>query len=249
MQRALSIGKVFLAGVCLAGVLALCSCKKEEPPPVPSLRSEALLEILRLLDMKDYRAALPKIERYQELDETNTFLGELRNIVISNMVLSEAEKLASSGALEDAVARIDEAMVRYGNLTGLVQGREQCMTVLEIRNRIRRLREPCTGAVMADLARKLLADGQKTKNPDILLFARQKLANSGAMRILESDYAGFLIYADAVDEFDAGNFSTAMPLYALLAVEGRYPATIARLIENNLYTFHGPGGAGTEDDR
>lgn len=247
MRREVSIGKVFLAGVCLAGILALCSCKKEEPPPVPSLRSEALLEILRLLDMKDYRSALPKIERYQELDETNAFLGELRNVAISNMVLSEAEKLAKAGALEEAVAKIDEAMARYGNLSGLVQGREQCMTVLEIRNRIRRLRQPCTGAVMADLSRKLLADGQRTRNSDILRFARQKLADSGAMRVLESDYAGFLIYADAVDEFEAGNLSTALPLYALLATEGRYPYAIARLTENDLYTFHGPGGAGTEN--
>ena len=248
MRRAFfSKRRVFLAGVCLAGVLALCSCRKEEPPPVPSHRSEALLEILRLLDMKDYRAALPKIERYQELDETNAFLGELRNVIISNMVLSDAEKLAANGALEDAVARIDEAMSRYGNLAGLVRGREQYMTVLEIRNRIRKLREPCTGAVMADLSRKLLTDGYKAKNQAIMNFARQKLTDSVNLRTLESDYAGFLIYADALDAFEAGNLSVAMPLYALLAAERRYPFAITRLTEDELYTFRGTGNAGTEN--
>lgn len=246
MCRVFSIGRVFLAGVCLAGALALCSCGKKEPPPVPSLRSEALLEILRLLDMKDYQAALPKIERYQELDETNAFLGELRNVIVSNMALSEAEKLAAAGALEDAVARIDAAIARYGNLPGLVQGREQCMTVLEIRNRIRKLRGPCTGAVMADLSRKLLTDGQKTKNQAIVDFARQKLSDSGPMRLVETDFAGFLIYADAMDEFEAGNLSEALPLYALLAAEGKFPFAVARLTENDLYTFHGRGDAGTE---
>ena len=245
MRRAISFGRVVFAGICLAGVLALCSCGKKEPQPVPSLRSEALLEILRLLDMKDYRAAVPKIERYQELDETNAFLGELRNVIVSNMVLSEAEKLAASGAPEDAVARIDEAIAKYGNLSGLVQGREQCMTVLEIRNRIRKLRGPCTGAVMADLAKKLLVDGQKTKNQAIVNFARQKLSDSGPMRVLESDYAGFLIYADAMDEFEAGNFSLAAPLYALLATEGSFPSAVARLDEDNLYTFHGSKRVGS----
>lgn len=246
MRKAVLIGKVFLACVCLAGALTLCSCGKKEPPPIPSLRSEALLEILRLLDMKDYRAALPKIERYQELDETNAFLGELRNVIISNMVLSEASKLAEAGTPEAAIARIDEAMARYGKLDGLVKGREQCMTVVEIRNRIRRLRGPCTGAVMADLSRKLLADGQKARNQGIINFARQKLADSGPMRALESDYAGFLVYADALDEFEAGNLSLALPLYALLATEGRYPVAVERLNKNDLYTFHGPGGSGTE---
>jgi len=247
MRKAISFGRSFFAGICLAGAFALCSCSKKEPPPIPSHRSEALLEILRLLDMKDYRAAVPKIERYQELDETNAFLGELRNVIVSNMVLSEAEKLAASGAPEDAVALIDKAIASYGNLSGLVQGREQCMTVLEIRNRIRTLRGPCTSAVMADLSKKLLADGKKTKNQAIMNFARQKLADSDVLRALESDRAGFLIYADAMDEFEAGNLSTAMPLYALLAAEERFPLAVARLTENNLYTFHGSGGAGTKD--
>ena len=240
MSRITAFGRVFLLCACLAGMSALSACRKAEPPPVPTLRSEALLEILRLLDMKDYRAALPKIERYQELDETNAFLGELRNIVVSNMVLSDAGKLASSGDLEGAVRKIDEAMAKYGNLDGLVKGREQCMTVLEIRNRIRALRQPCTGAVMADLSRKLLADGQRTGDPIIINFARQKLSDSVVMRKLEYDYAGFLIYADARDEFENGNLSMAMPLYALLAAEGNFPYEIARLTENDLYTFHGP---------
>ena len=246
MREAVSFGRVFFAGICLAGLLALCACGKKEPPPVPSLRSEALLEILRLLDMKEYRAALPKIERYQELDETNAFLGELRNVIISNMVLSDAEKLAVPGSLEDSVALIDKAMAKYGKLAGLVRGRDQCMMVLEIRDRIRKLRGPCTSTVMADLSKKLLADGEKTKNQTILNFARQKLADSNVLHSLESDRAGFLIYADAVDEFDAGNLSTAMPLYALLAAEECFPLAVARLTEDNLYTFREPGGAGTK---
>lgn len=247
MSKIAAFGRVFLVCACLAGVFALSACGKPQPPPVPSFRSEALLEILRLMDMKDYRAALPKIERYQELDETNAFLGELRNIAVSNMVLSEAGKLASSGDLEGAVRRIDEAMAKYGNLSGLVKGREQCTTVLEIRNRIRALRRPCTGAVMADLSRKLLADGQRTGDQSIVDFARQKLSNSVIMRKLEYDYAGFLIYADARDEFDAGNLSVAMPLYVLLAAEGNFPFEVARLTENDLYTFHGPEeGKGTK---
>ena len=240
MSGIAAFGKILLVCACLAGISVLTACGKKEPPPVPSLRSEALLEILRLMDMKDYRAALPKIERYQELDETNAFLGELRNIAVSNMVLSEAGKLASSGDLEGAVRRIDEAMAKYGNLSGLVKGRKQCMTVLEIRNRIRALRQPCTGAVMADLSRKLLADGQRTGDQSIVDFARQKLSDSVVMRKLEYDYAGFLIYADAKDEFDSGNLSVAMPLYALLAAEGNFPFEVARLTENDLYTFHGP---------
>ena len=231
------VKRSILACVCLAGSLLLSSCREKQPPPVPSLRSEALLEILRLLDMKDYRAALPKIERYQELDETNAFLGELRNIIISNMVLSEAGKLAASGKLEDAIERIDAAIAKYGNLSGLVRGREQCMTVLELRNRIRTLRQPCTGAVMAELARKLLASGQRMKDPVIVNFARQKLCDSGPLRRLEEDYAGFLIYADALDDFEAGNLSGAMPLCALLAAEGRFSPAVERLADNGLYTF------------
>ena len=239
MVKFRSVGRVFCACICLAGSLVLSACGQKQPPPVPSLRSEALLEILRLMDMKDYRAALPKIERYQELDETNMFLGEMRNIVVSNMVLSEAGKLASSGDLEGAVKRIDEAISKYGNLSGLVDAREQCKSVLEVRNRIRTLRQPCTGAVMADLSRKLLADGQRMKDPVIMNFARQKLSDSVPLRNLEYDYAGFLIYADALDEFESGDLSGGMPLYALLAAEGRFPYAIERLTENDLYTFRG----------
>ena len=238
MKKCFPVRFVIAAGMTLT-TLFFCSCGGKKAPPVPTVRSEALLEIFRLLDMKAYSAVLPKIESYQALDETNTFLGDMLNVVRVNAAIQEAEVQIRKGDLQGAVAVIENAESRYGNLPGLIKAKEDCMKIIDIRNRIRTLKQPCVSEVMKREAQQLLSEAGKVKSRAIQNFARQKLADSAVLAQLQYDRAGFLIYADAQDAADRGDLSGAMALSALLSAERRFPIAVRRLNDNGMYRFRG----------
>ena len=237
MKRLFSV--CFVLCLTAAAAFLLCACGRREAPSVPTVRSEALLEIFRLLDMKAYRAALPKIESYQAMDETNTFLGEMLNIVRVNATIQDAEARIREGDLPGAVRVIEKAESMYGNLPGLEKAKDDCRKIIAMRDRIRILRQPCVSEVMKKEAQILLSEAGKVRSRVIQQFARQKLADSNVLARLQYDRAGFLIYADAQDALDRGDLSGAMALSALLASEMKFSPAVQRLNHGGMYSFSG----------
>ncbi len=197
-----------------AGLFLLVSCGEDPRPELPVTRSERLLEIFRLLDMKEYKAALPKIEQYRQLDETNAFLGEMRNITITNICIQEAGKLAEDGKLTEACKVIEVAIMKYGELSGLINARKAYQEVLSLRQQIDILKKPQTSKVMSARAAELMNAARAVKSKALQDFAKQAEQDSFQQAKLETDRAYFLIYADAADNIRDGNLREALALTA-----------------------------------
>ena len=242
----------FIPLLCLAG-LFLCSCGKERKSNLPMERSERLLEILRLLDMKEYTAALPKIEEYRQIDETNAFLGELRNIVVTNTGIQKAERLAAENKLDEACAVLDEFLVKYGQLPGLLEARANYKRAQEIREQIEQLKKPQLSTVMAAAGRRLLSIGTSLRRPALVRFARQIILDSSSQKTMENDRAGFLLYADALDALAERDQDSVMTVLAVLESQKRFPAAASRIRGGGIFFMELPevkkeqtttGGAG-----
>jgi hypothetical protein len=225
-----------IAVMVYAGVLFLCAgCGKKEAPEVPSTRSSTLFEIFRLMDARQYRAALPLVEKYQSLEPANEFLSELRTLVCTNIAIQEAEALAQKGKLKEACAVLDKSIRDYGELPGILEAKQIYQNLLELGTRIQILREPSNSGEMLKHARWLAGYAARFRNVPLQNYARQKIRESGEVRKLEVDRAGFLIYADAMEQLQQNDFSGALALTALLAAERRYPVPVARIQNGGLY--------------
>ena len=225
--------------LCLAG-LFLCSCGKERKADLPMERSERLLEILRLLDTKEYAAVLPKIEEYRRIDETNAFLGELRNIVVTNAGIQEAERLAAENKLNEACAVLDDFIVKYGQLPGLLDARACYTRALEIRDQIEQLKKPQTSDVMAAAGRRLVSIGTSLRRPALVRFARQVILDASVQKVMETDRAGFLLYADALDALAERNKADAMTMLVILESQKKFPAAAFRIRSGGIFSMELP---------
>jgi hypothetical protein len=113
-------------------LLFTASCSKKVAPDVPTARSSALFEIFRLMDSRQYRAALPLVEKYQSMEPTNEFLSELKQIVCTNIAIQEAEAFAQKGKLKEACEHLDKCIRDYGELPGIVAAKKVYLELQEI---------------------------------------------------------------------------------------------------------------------
>lgn len=219
--------------LCLAGML--CSCGKERKANLPMERADRLLEIFRLLDMKEYNAALPKIEEYRRMDETNVFLGELRNITVTNAGIQKAERLAAENKLDEACASLDADIVKYGQLPGLLDARACYRRALEIRNEIAQLKKPLTSDAMAAAGRRLVSVGTSLRRPALVRFARQVILDADVRKVMENDRAGFLLYADAMDALAERKTFDAMTMLVLLEKQKQFAAASSEIRNRGMF--------------
>lgn len=216
-------------------LMLVSGCGKKEAPEVPSLRSSTLAEIFRLMDTRQYRAALPLVEKYQRLEPSNEFLGELRTLICTNIAIQEAEALAQKGKLKEACAVLDDCIRDYGQLPGIVGAKKTYQGLQELGERIQALKEPSGSAEMLKNARWLAHYEAKFRNPQLRKFAKAKIEESAVMQKLEADRAGFLIYADAETLLVNGDVSGAMALTVLLSADKRYAVQTDRLLNGGLF--------------
>lgn len=226
--------KIFTA-VTAAMLLCAAGCSKKTAPGVPDDRSSTLSEIFRLMDERKYKDALPKVVHYQRLEPSNEFLSELRQIVCTNIAIQGAEELAQKGKLKEACDHLDDCISKYGDLPGIQSAKKVYLDLLELGRRIQTLKEPAGSADMRKNAEWLERYSRKFPNARLRNFAREKIRESAVMSKLEIDRAGFLIYADVMDQLEQGNLSQVLALSALLASEGRYPVHVQRIQNGGMF--------------
>lgn len=226
--------KIIATTGCLLLVL-VSGCGKKEAPEVPSLRSSTLSEIFRLMDTRQYRAALPLVEKYQSLEPANEFLGELRILVCTNIAIQEAEALAQKGKLKEACALLDDCIRDYGELPGILDAKKIYQDLQEVGSRIRILKEPSGSAEMLKNARWLANYAAKFRNPQLRKFADAKIRESAVVQKMEIDRAGFLIYADTLEQMQNDDLSGTLALTAVLAADKRYAVQTERILNGGLF--------------
>ena len=226
---------ILLSAAFAVMLLFTASCSKKVAPDVPTARSSALFEIFRLMDSRQYRAALPLVEKYQSMEPTNEFLSELKQIVCTNIAIQEAEAFAQKGKLKEACEHLDKCIRDYGELPGIVEAKKIYFELQEICKRVQALKEPSGSAVMKKNADWLAAYARKHRNVQLQKFAAKKIRESAEISKLEVDRAGFLVYADALDQLEQGELSGTMALTALLSAEKRYSIHVDRIRNGGMY--------------
>jgi len=78
------------AFAALAAACVLAGCEKRQTVQVPKEQASLLFEVLTGLDTEKYAETLPKIRRYQTIDETNPFIRELEAQTVTNLYFSRA---------------------------------------------------------------------------------------------------------------------------------------------------------------
>ena len=166
---------ILLSAAFAVMLLFTASCSKKVAPDVPTARSSALFEIFRLMDSRQYRAALPLVEKYQSMEPTNEFLSELKQIVCTNIAIQEAEAFAQKGKLKEACEHLDKCIRDYGKLPGIVEAKKIYFELQEMGKRVQTLKEPSGSAVMKKNADWLAAYARKHRNVQLQKFAAKKI--------------------------------------------------------------------------
>lgn len=230
--------------------LLLCSCKKEEAPAVPTTRWRTLNRLFLHLEKKQYREALKQVEHYQTLDDTNPFLNEMTNILRTNICIAESEKLAAAGKLDEACAYLDEREKEYGELPGIKEAQNMYRELAELQHKLDALKDPASidragdnrrsakrpySETMLEDARWVANYAARKNNRVLQNFARKKIQQVQAMRQMESDRAGLLLYADTMEAVNAHDPSMAFTMTSILRANRNYHIPLARVQHGGLF--------------
>ncbi len=188
--------------ICLTAAAAwiLSACSEETAPEVPSAKSTLMMDILTDMDMGKYAEALPKIRRYQTLDETNAFLNELEAIAITNDCISRLRPLLDKGDYSGAENLMKELLK---NSDARSDRTELSRFVSELKQAdalIRKLAVPVNALAMAENADNLKRLSKNLPESQFLLvYAERKLADASALEKLEQDRRYVWCWFDAKD--------------------------------------------------
>lgn len=222
----------------------LCACEKKQAAAVPTEQTELLLEILTDMDMEKYAVALPKIRRYQTIDETNAFIAELEAVAITNDTIQKLMPLLKKRDYEAADKLMQQLLREHDSRTDRVEISRIVANLNAANKFIRKLSGPLSAAQMAEAADDLKYVAKNLPDAKILLqYANRKAQDAVELERLEQDRRFAWCCFEALDARAAGNSRTADTIAAYIAAnqtEGSRNAMVVRLLNDGMFNVAEP---------
>ncbi len=205
---------------CLA---ALCgwlgsACREEAAPEVPAERTTLMMDILTDMDMGKYTAALPKIRRYQMIDDTNPFLNELEAIAVTNDCISRLRPLLEKRDYAGAEILMKDLLTQYDARTDRMELLRLVEKLKETTALIREISKPMPADMMIKNAEKLQNFAENLPESEFLrVYAKRKMADAAELAKLEKDRMYIWCWMDALEAKELGGQKEADTIAALIA--------------------------------
>ncbi len=217
-DRAGFMSRLLFCMIAVSAGLALCSCGEEEAPEVPVERTTLMMDILTDMDMGKYAAALPKIRRYQTVDDTNPFLNELEAIAVTNDCVSRLRVLLDRKDYAGAEQLMEQLLKQYDARTDRVELREFAAKLKHADGLIRQLAKRIPPREMAEKADALALLVKDVPGAEALvLYADRKKADAAELEKLVKDRRTVWLWMDAGDAAANGDMAQVKTLAALIA--------------------------------
>ncbi len=205
---------------CLA---ALCgwlgtACGEEASQEVPTERTTLMMDILTDMDMGKYTAALPKIRRYQVIDDTNPFLNELEALAVTNDCISRLRPLLEKRDYAAAEKLMKDLLTQYDARADRIELLRLVEKLKETDALLREISKPMPAEMMLKNAEKLQNLAEDLPESEFLrVYAKRKTADAAELAKLEKDRMYVWCWMDALDLNEQGGKDDTAAIAALIA--------------------------------
>ncbi len=193
------------AGVFLL-VAGTVACKEEKVPDVPKEQSDLLFETFRNLEQKKYENARKNLERYREIDSTNTSINSMIDQTITNTYVVQLRSLLDQGKFAEAAALMESMLKQHHSLDDRIQLRDFAIRLNRVDQLIQNLAPVQNAKSLRSNAEKLLRElkggTQKAEFPGaqkIAAYAQRKLQSAEELAKIEQDRMKVWPWLDALE--------------------------------------------------
>lgn len=230
--------------LCTCAVLFFTACGEQRKVEVPKERASLLLEILTDLDMKKYEEVLPKIYRFQTIDDTNAFLTVMETVVITNIYAAKAREALEKGDFKKANDIMKESFLKYESHTDRVNLEQFTKKLVEADSMIASLgteQMPETMLATASELKRVAANLPASAN--ITQYAERKMRDAVELDKLIRDRRFLWLYFSAQDARANGETKDADVQAALLAAglpRGDHEGMVLDLMNGGMFDRNDP---------
>ena len=204
-----------------AAVVALCvtGCGEKPPPPPPLSRSALVLETISAMESKNHDMALRKIARLRAVEPSNVFLANLETLETNNSVIAQAQLKIGEGALNEALAVVEDGIREYGRPDELMKARKKLAVAAKVEQLLKIFDNPRDSAQLAAAA-KALNKIAKVYPPAAAFapIAKKQLARAQEMNKFETEEAISMLCSQIDQSWKNGDQDIDI-LYAVLEIE------------------------------